>query len=120
MSADLRTISATVLLISGTFFFFTGTVGILRMPDVFTRLHAAAKADSLGAGLWLLGMALICGSRAIAVKLVILTLFIWVTGPTAAHTMARASYRAGIRLDDRTTREIDPRAEGRGQGEGTN
>lgn len=87
---------AAVLTVAGTFFLVTGTVGILRLPDAYTRLHATAKADSLGSGLCLLGMALISGSTATATKLVLLTLFIWITAPTAAHSMARATYRSGI------------------------
>jgi len=109
MASDLRTSLAGLLFCLGTFFFFTGTLGILRMPDVFTRMHAAAKADSLGAGLWLLGAALIAGSAAVAVKLVTLTLFIWITGPTAAHIMARAAHRSGFRVDSRTVDAHDPR-----------
>lgn len=106
---DLRSGLAGLLIGLGTFFFLTGTLGILRMPDVFTRMHAAAKADSFGAGLWLLGAALVCGSTAIAIKLVILTVFIWITGPTAAHVMARAAHRAAFGVDGRTADAYDPR-----------
>jgi multicomponent Na+:H+ antiporter subunit G len=111
MPLELRNGAAALLIGLGTFFFLTGTLGILRMPDVFTRMHAAAKADSFGAGLWLLGAALICGSNAIAVKLVILTLFIWITGPTAAHIMARAAHRAAFGVDGRTADAYDPRSQ---------
>jgi multicomponent Na+:H+ antiporter subunit G len=106
---DLRSAAAAVLIGLGTFFFFTGTLGLLRMPDVYTRLHVAAKADSLGAGMWLIGLALISGSSVITLKLVVLTLFVWITGPTAAHCMARAAYRAGVRPQHGTGREKDPR-----------
>jgi len=101
---------AGMLIGLGTFFFFTGTLGLLRMPDVYTRLHVAAKADSLGAGLWLIGLAMISGSWAIGLKLLVLTLFVWITGPTAAHCMARAAYRAGVRPGHGIGLTHDPRA----------
>lgn len=106
---EFRLIAAGVLVSLGTFFFLTGTIGVLRMPDVYTRLHAAAKGDSLGTGLWLLGLALLSGSTTVAIKLILLTVFVWVTSPTAAHCMARAAYRTGIRPDPRTGRLSDQR-----------
>jgi multicomponent Na+:H+ antiporter subunit G len=106
---DWRDWAAGALITAGTFFFLTGTIGVLRMPDVYTRLHVAAKSDSLGAGLWLLGMALIAGSTAVAIKLVVLTVFVWVTSPTAAHSMARAAYRTGVMPVPGTATARDPR-----------
>lgn len=111
MLLEVRDYAAALLIGLGTFFFLTGTLGILRMPDVFTRMHAAAKPDSFGAGLWLLGAALICGSGAVAAKLVLLTLFIWITGPTASHVMARAAHRAAFSVDGRTVHAYDPRSQ---------
>lgn len=73
------------LLLVGAFFFFTGTVGLLRFPDVFTRLHALAKADNLGLGCVLTGLALQADSLAVALKL----LLIW---PLALAASAAVSY----------------------------
>lgn len=106
---EVRQIVSGVLLCLGTFFFFTGTLGVLRMPDVYTRLHVAAKADSLGAGLWMLGLALLSGSGVIGFKLIVLTIFIWVTGPTAAHCMARVAYRSKVPMMEGTLQEVDIR-----------
>ncbi|MEW6307483.1 MAG: monovalent cation/H(+) antiporter subunit G [Bacillota bacterium] len=80
----------------GVFFFAVGTLGLLRLPDVYTRMHATTKADTLGAGLVLLGLGARGGSPADLAKLGLLIVFVWLTSPTAAHVMARAAYRAGI------------------------
>jgi multicomponent Na+:H+ antiporter subunit G len=88
--------AALVCLVLGTFFFAAGTVGILRMPDVYTRMHVAAKSDTLGAGLWLLGLAIASGGGVTALKLILLLAFLWLTSPTAAHCMARAAHRTGV------------------------
>jgi multicomponent Na+:H+ antiporter subunit G len=115
---EARQYVAGAMLCVGTFFFFTGTLGILRMPDVYTRLHVAAKADSLGAGLWMLGLALLSGSGVIGFKLVMLTLFLWITGPTAAHCMARVAYRAKVPLLAGTRHEVDTRVSEAEEGDG--
>ncbi len=116
---ELRQVIAGALLCAGTFFFFTGTLGILRMPDVYTRLHVAAKADSLGAGLWMLGLAILSGSGVIGFKLIVLTIFLWITGPTAAHCMARVAYRAKVPMLEGTRQEMDARVSQAEGGDGT-
>lgn len=93
----MREFLAVLLLAAGTFFLLAGTVGILRMPDVYTRMHVAAKSDSLGAGLWLLGLSVVSSDPTTVVKLIFLVVFVWITSPTAAHCMARAAYRSGVR-----------------------
>jgi multicomponent Na+:H+ antiporter subunit G len=110
---------AGLLLIAGTFFLLTGTVGILRMPDVFTRMHVAAKSDTLGAGLWLVGLAVITDDATTVVKLLFLVVFVWITSPTAAHVMARAAYRSGVAAIPGTVRLAAGEAtqtEGHGEG----
>lgn len=74
-----------LLLLVGAFFYFAGTVGLLRFPDVYTRLHALVKADNLGLGCVLAGLALQAGSLAAALKL----LLIW---PLALAASAAVSY----------------------------
>lgn len=108
MSA-LKEIIAGLCLASGTFFFAAGTVGILRMPDAYTRMHVAAKSDTLGAGLWLVGLAVVAGEGVTSLKLVLLLAFIWLTSPTAAHCMARAARRTGVPPVRGTESLRDPR-----------
>jgi multicomponent Na+:H+ antiporter subunit G len=88
-----------VLLVAGVFFFLVGVAGLLRLPDVYSRMHATTKCDTLGAGLILLALvlhSLNTGLFNASVKLIIMILFIWITNPTAAHVIARAAYRNKI------------------------
>ncbi len=92
----MREMLAVAFLVVGLFFLAVGTLGLLRMPDAYTRMHAAAKCDTLGAGLVLLGLAVNHGWSIFSLKLFILILFHWITSPTATHIMARAALRAGV------------------------
>lgn len=83
------------LIFAGVFFFAVGVAGLLRFPDIYTRLHATTKCDTLGAGLILLGLAL-QGSPVVAVKLVLIIILLWITNPTAAHVISRAALNSGI------------------------
>jgi multicomponent Na+:H+ antiporter subunit G len=89
-------IISIISLLGGLFFLFVGTVGLLRLPDVYNRLHATTKCDTLGAGLLLLSLAL-QSSLAVGVRLVLLAIFILVTNPTAAHVIAKAAYKTGVK-----------------------
>lgn len=97
----LLDIGSIVFLAGGLFFLFVGTVGLLRLPDVYCRLHATTKCDTLGAGLVLLSLVL-QSSLAAAVKLGLIILFILITNPTAAHVIARAAYRTGFTSTEHT------------------
>jgi multicomponent Na+:H+ antiporter subunit G len=88
-------IASAVCLVGGLFFLLVGTVGLLRLPDVYCRLHATTKCDTLGAGLVLLSLAL-QSSLGAAVKLGLIITFILITNPTAAHVIARAAYITGM------------------------
>lgn len=82
-----------VFLIAGLFFFAVGVIGLLRLPDVFCRMHAATKCDTLGAGLVLFALILHHGVTADSIKLALIILFIWLTNPVASHVIAKAVYR---------------------------
>ncbi|NLN06705.1 MAG: monovalent cation/H(+) antiporter subunit G [Firmicutes bacterium] len=86
------TVVIILLLAGGIFFFLVGVAGLLRLPDVFCRMHATTKCDTLGAGLLLLALALYAGFPSAAVKLLLLIVLIWIANPTAAHVIARAAY----------------------------
>ncbi len=88
-------IASIISFIVGLFFLAVATIGLLRLPDVYNRLHATTKCDTLGAGLVLLSLAL-QSELAVAVRLALLIIFIVITNPTAAHVIARAAYRTGI------------------------
>ncbi len=88
-------IASIISFIIGIFFLAVATVGLLRLPDVYNRLHATTKCDTLGAGLVLLSLAL-QSELAVAIRLALLIIFILITNPTAAHVIARAAYVTGI------------------------
>lgn len=79
-----------ILLSSGLFFFLVGTVGILRLPDVLTRAHSAAKCDTLGAILSLSSLIVLKGFDIVSIKILTIIIFVWVTSPTATHLIAEA------------------------------
>lgn len=86
-----------VCMLLGAFFVITGAVGLLRFPDFFTRLHAVAVADTMGAGLVLLGLMLQSGLSLTTVKLLLIFYFVIFTGPTATHAVAEAAVRARLK-----------------------
>ena len=87
-----------VLWISGSVFALLAAVGVLRMPDVFTRMQASTKASTLGLGCLLVGAALQLGDFGSIIRVVSIGAFILLTTPVAAHVIARASYFADVPL----------------------
>lgn len=90
-------IASWVLLAAGGFFSVVGALGLVRMPDFFTRMHAASVTDTLGAGLVLLGLMLQAGWTLVMVKLVFIGLLIFFTSPTSTHALARAAIARGLK-----------------------
>ena len=88
---------SAALLIAGTIFFLAGTLGLLRFPDVYTRLHALTKADNLGLGLMVMGLALQAESSAAAGKLLLIWLLVLLAGASVAHLIASGALQRGIR-----------------------
>lgn len=81
-----------ILFILGLFFFLVGSVGLIRLPDAITRLHATTKADTLGAGFILLAFVLREGVSLLSLKLILIIVFIWVTNPTGAHLIGKIAH----------------------------
>ncbi|MBB3038643.1 cation:proton antiporter [Hoyosella altamirensis] len=88
MIAVIADVLTTLLIGLGCVFFTAGTVGLLRFPDLRTRIHALTKADNLGLGLIVLGLILQAGSVAIALKLVLIWLLALVAAATSATLLA--------------------------------
>jgi len=86
-----------ICLAAGGLFCVTGALGLVRMPDFYTRMHAASVTETLGAGLILLGLLLQAGLTLIAVKLLMIGLLIFFTSPTATHALAKAAYARGLK-----------------------
>lgn len=91
------------LFAAAAFFFLSGTVGLLRFPDLYTRLHALTKADNLGLGLVVLALAIRSGSAAVAAKLVLAWLLALVASSTSCHLVSRSARRAGAPVAAGTT-----------------
>lgn len=86
-----------VLMSIGGIFCVIGAVGMLRMPDFFTRMHAASVIDTMGAGLIILGLMLQSGFTLATGKLLVLGLLIFFTSPTASHSLANAALERGVK-----------------------
>jgi multicomponent Na+:H+ antiporter subunit G len=88
----------TIVAVSaGVFFFFAGTVGLLRFPDTLTRLHALTKADNLGLGLMVLGLLPRAGNLRDGIKLICVWLIVLLAGATVSQLIAYAARREGSR-----------------------
>jgi multicomponent Na+:H+ antiporter subunit G len=88
---------AGLLILSGALFFAAGTLGLLRFPDVYTRLHALTKADNLGLGMVVLGLMLQAESLAAAGKLLLIWILVLLAGASVAQLIARRAYQKGIK-----------------------
>lgn len=92
-----------VCLVSGGLFVIIGSLGMLRFPDFWSRLHAASVTDSAGMILLILGMCLQSGLNLVTVKLIIIGIFLFITGPTATHAVANAAWVSNLRPDTKTS-----------------
>lgn len=95
MIAELARYAGALLLLAGSIFGLIAAVGVLRLPDLYTRLHAASKAGAVGGGMILLAVALVSFDGAVALRALIGIGFLLMTTPVAAHLLARASYKSG-------------------------
>lgn len=95
MSLVIALISWAMLL-GGGLFCIVGAIGLLRMPDFYTRMHAASVTDTLGAVLILGGLMLQAGFTLVAAKLLIIGMLLFFASPTASHALARAAMARGL------------------------
>ncbi len=93
---SLINVASIVLIVAGAGFFLAGTVGMLRFPDVYSRLHALTKGDNAGLGLMVIGLSLQVGSLLVVGKLILIWMLVLLGGATASHLIARSSMRRGI------------------------
>lgn len=88
-------IVSAVLLAAGAYFFVVGTIGLNRMPDIFTRMHATSVSETLGVGLLIFGMCLQSGLTLVTVKLIFILVVLLFTGAVSTHALARAALHDG-------------------------
>ena len=90
-------IASWAFIVAGSAGIVVAALGLLRLPDFYTRLHAGGVTDTFGAELIIIGLAIQAGFSLLAVKLFIIGLFLFFTGPTATHAAANAAWVAGLR-----------------------
>lgn len=89
-------LAVVVLLLLGSVFTIVAGIGVVRLPDVFTRMHASTKVGTLGSGLILAGVAVHFADSAILLRCVLIVVFLLLTAPIGAHMIGRAALRIGI------------------------
>ena len=92
----MNEVIGAILIGVGVLFDFLGTMGLLRMPDVYTRLQAATKCVTLGTLLILIGAAVLSGFDADGLRAIVCAAFVLVTAPVGAHALAKGAYLSGI------------------------
>lgn len=93
---------AAVLLLGGAFFSLVAAIGVVRLPDLFTRMHAASKAGTFGVGLTMLGVAVWAADVGPVTRAIATIGFLVLTAPVGAHLLGRAAYRDGVPLWEHT------------------
>ena len=92
----IKDVITILFIVCGFFFFTTATLGLLRLPDFYARLHATGKGDTLAVFLSLLGFAVYQGFSLTGLKIVFIAVFMFLAQPTATHAISRAAYRCGV------------------------
>jgi multicomponent Na+:H+ antiporter subunit G len=87
---------AILFISAGVFFLTVGSLGVIRLPDFYSRTHALGKADTLGILLSLTGLAIHHGFQLNSLKLIIVAIFVALANPTASHALARSALRRGL------------------------
>ena len=94
---NILDIASWILLLSGSLVMITGAAGMIRLPDFYTRLHAASVIDTLGCMLIVFGLALQAGFTIVTIKLVLIVVFILFTSPAAAHALAKSALHGELK-----------------------
>ncbi|MBD0415927.1 monovalent cation/H(+) antiporter subunit G [Oryzicola mucosus] len=98
MIETLQNITAGLLLLAGSAFILTATLGLVRLPDLYTRMHAASKAGTVGSCVMLIALVFVPGADGVAGRVAAGVLFFLLTAPVSAHLLAKAAYISGTRL----------------------
>ncbi|TXI06972.1 MAG: monovalent cation/H(+) antiporter subunit G [Rhizobium sp.] len=101
----LWAVIVTVLLLAGALFSLIAAIGIVRLPDLYSRMHAASKAGTVGSGLLLLAVGIFSHDLPILARALAGFVFFVLTAPISAHLLARAAHKAGYRLTPPSVRD---------------
>lgn len=102
MLEDALNVVIALFVLGGAAFALIAAIGVVRLPDVYTRMHAATKAGTLGAGLILIAGAFAAGEVGVVARAIACFIFLLLTAPVSGHLLGRAAYRTGVKLWDRT------------------
>ena len=89
-------VAGSIFIGIGLFFTVVSSVGLLRLPDFFSRVHAVSKAETIGIGLVLLGLAFHAAFELVSIKLVLGAFFVFLANPIGAHLLTRAAVKGGM------------------------
>jgi multicomponent Na+:H+ antiporter subunit G len=89
-------IISILFIVAGLFFFTTATIGLLRLPDFYSRLHATGKGDTLAVLYSLIGLAVYNGVDITSAKILFIAVFMFLAQPTATHAISRAAFRCHV------------------------
>ncbi|MEL7049644.1 MAG: monovalent cation/H(+) antiporter subunit G [Pseudomonadota bacterium] len=119
MTFDPLTLISGFFVLGGSFFVLVGALGFIRMPDVYTRMHAASVIETLGAGMLIMGMLIEAPNIFVAFKLLVTAALLFFFGPVASHAIAQSALAAGVApklsADRRGLREGEGEVPGRGR-----
>jgi multicomponent Na+:H+ antiporter subunit G len=113
-------VASWMLILTGSGFILAGALGIMRLPDLYTRMHAASVIETLGAGTLFAGLMLQAGFSQVTLKLLFILVLFFFTGPVITHALAQAALHAGVKpeLDeDRRERQLDEKVGGTARSE---
>ncbi|MED0588619.1 monovalent cation/H(+) antiporter subunit G [Bacillus subtilis] len=104
---EIAKIVVAVFILLGALICLIASFGVLRLPDVFTRAHAASKGSTLGVNMILLGVFFYLWfvTGELAAKILLGILFIFITSPIGGHLICRAAYNSGVKLDERSVQD---------------
>ncbi|GAB1535061.1 monovalent cation/H(+) antiporter subunit G [Geovibrio sp. ADMFC3] len=94
---EIRMIISGFLIFAGCFFIVVASLGVLRLPDFYARLHAGGKADTMGQTLVVLGLIVYEGFNILSLKMLFVIIFIYIANPTATHAIAKAAWVEGLK-----------------------
>lgn len=97
MMSEIQSIFTVLLILSGIFFLLVGSIGIIRLPDFYSRTHATSKSDTLGLMLIIIGLIIFEGLNINSAKLLMVLIFIALANPIGSHALARAAHVTGVK-----------------------
>jgi len=116
--SELHLYVTGLLCLSGAFFVLVAAVGVLRLNDLYMRMHAASKAGTLGSGVLLVALAVFSADTSVVLRALAGVVFFFLTAPVSAHLLARAAYTIGYKPCDLTREDALSALEGEGRPDG--